>query len=238
MEIEIIPAVDIKDGKCVRLEQGDFDKEKVYGENPVKMSGYWENQGARRLHVVDLDGAKTGKPVNLDLINRIAASLKIPLQLGGGVRSLKIIEQYIKNGVDRVIIGTMALKNPEMVKKAVEKFGSDKIVVGVDARKGKVAVEGWLEESEKEVSEVVKSLKNKGVKTFIYTDIGKDGMLIGPDVEGMKRLLKIKGVNIIASGGISSQKDLEKLSKIGVKQAIVGKALYDNKLDHDILKRD
>ncbi len=235
MELEVIPAIDIKDGKCVRLKQGDFNREKIYGENPVEMAEYWEQKGAKRLHVVDLDGAKEGRPVNLDLIENIVSKLNIPLQLGGGIRSLEIMNKYLERGVDRVITGTLALKSPETVEEAVNKFGTEKIVAGVDAREGKVTVEGWLEESEQQIYEVINDLKERGITTFIYTDISKDGMLEGPDLKGLEELMGIKNINLIASGGISSLEDIKNLSKIGIKQAIVGKALYDGKLNPEQL---
>lgn len=233
--MEVIPAIDIKEGQCVRLIQGDFDREKVYSKDPVQMALNWQNLGAGRIHVIDLDGAKAGEPGNLPLIEDITQALEIPVQLGGGIRSLEIIKKYLNIGVDRVILGTIALKKPEIVAQAVSSLGAEKIVVGVDAREGKVAVEGWLETSDNQVEEVIKDLKVRGVQTFIYTDISRDGMLSGPDVEGLKNLLKIKDIDIIASGGISSSKDLDKLEKIGIEKAIVGKALYDGELDLDSL---
>ncbi|MFW6278793.1 MAG: 1-(5-phosphoribosyl)-5-[(5-phosphoribosylamino)methylideneamino]imidazole-4-carboxamide isomerase [Bacillota bacterium] len=229
--MEVIPAVDIQDGKCVRLLQGDFDREVVYGENPVEMAEHWAEQGAKRLHVVDLDGARTGQPCNLDLIEGIASRLEIPVQLGGGIRNLDTIKKYLDVGIDRVILGTVALENPELVAQAVKLYGTEKIVVGVDAREGKVAVEGWQETSEKKVEEVITSLKEKGVTTFIYTDIGRDGMLEGPDVSGLQDLLQIEGIEVIASGGISSREDIDKLTEIGIEKGIVGKALYSGEID-------
>ncbi|MFW5985213.1 MAG: 1-(5-phosphoribosyl)-5-[(5-phosphoribosylamino)methylideneamino]imidazole-4-carboxamide isomerase [Halanaerobiaceae bacterium] len=229
--MEVIPAVDIQDGKCVRLLQGDFDREVVYGENPIEMAEHWAEQGAKRLHVVDLDGARTGQPCNLDLIEGIASRLEIPVQLGGGIRNLDTIKKYLDVGIDRVILGTVALENPELVAQAVKLYGTEKIVVGVDAREGKVAVEGWQETSEKKVEEVITSLKEKGVTTFIYTDISRDGMLEGPDVSGLQDLLKIEGIEVIASGGISSREDIDKLTEIGIEKGIVGKALYSGEID-------
>ena len=228
--MEVIPAVDIKDGKCVRLFQGDFEREIIYGENPVEMARHWEEHGAGRLHVVDLDGARTGEPCNLSLINEIVQELSIPVQLGGGIRTTDIVDKYIQAGIDRVIMGTAALRNPELVARVVETFGSDRIAVGVDARNNMVAVEGWQETSEKTVQEVIFTLKEKGVTTFIYTDISRDGMLGGPDTEGLQELLDIEGVNIIASGGISSPGDIKELARLGVKHGIVGKALYSGEL--------
>lgn len=233
--MEVIPAIDIKNGRCVRLIQGDFNKEKVYGENPVQMALHWENQGARRIHIVDLDGAKEGVPRNLSLIKDLVKAVKIPVQLGGGIRSLEIMKKYLELGVDRVIVGTLALKNPDLVEKSIKLLGEDKIVAGVDAKKGKVAVEGWLETSEKKIKEVILDLKKRGVKTFIYTDISRDGMLSGPDIEGLEQLIQVNDIEIIASGGVSSGKDLNQLEKIGIDKAVVGKALYDGRLKTDNL---
>ena len=228
--MQVIPAVDIKDGQCVRLFQGDFDREVVYGEKPVEMAQHWQEKGAERLHVVDLDGAKNGVPRNKDIISEIVNVLKIPVQLGGGIRSLELIKQYLDLGVDRVILGTIALEDPDLVAEAVDNFGSARIVAGVDAWDGKVAVEGWVETSDREVTEVVELLKDKGVKTFIYTDISRDGMLSGPDVKGLQQLKALEGINVIASGGISSVADLKKLEQAGIEEAIVGKALYSGEI--------
>lgn len=236
--MQVIPAIDLKEGYCVRLLKGDFDKETVYSKEPVQMAKYWQEQGARRLHMVDLDGARDGKPKNLEVISKIASKLKIPVQLGGGIRTLETIDYYLDSGVDRVILGTAALQSPELVETAVEKYGSSKIVVGVDARKGIVSVNGWLEDSEKTVDNLIAEMKEKGVSIFIYTDITRDGTLEGPDIEGMGRLNKIKDIEIIASGGVSSIDDLKNLQEIGVKSAIVGKALYTTDIDPDLRKLD
>lgn len=231
--MEIIPAIDIKGGHCVRLLRGDYDKETVYSKNPGQMAKYWEQQGAKRLHMVDLDGARDGKPVNLDIINEITSSITIPVQLGGGIRSIATIEQYLSSGLDRVILGTIALEKPDIVKQAIAMYGPDKIVVGVDARKGRVAVKGWLKESSKKVEDLVAEMKNFGVRTFIYTDISKDGTLEGPDMEGLKKYNQIEDINLIASGGVSNIEDLKRVKDIGIKSIIVGKALYTEDLSHD-----
>ncbi|MFP4661059.1 MAG: 1-(5-phosphoribosyl)-5-[(5-phosphoribosylamino)methylideneamino]imidazole-4-carboxamide isomerase [Halanaerobiales bacterium] len=232
--MEIIPAIDLKDGRCVRLVKGDYNRETVYSQEPLKMAEHWQNQGATRLHMVDLDGAKDGMPVNLDIIKEITAALEIPVQLGGGIRSLEIIDNYLKSGVGRVILGTIALQEPEVVKKAVDKYGPEKIVVGVDAKKGKVAVNGWLEDSQKTVEEMIEQMKALGVRIFIYTDISKDGTLEGPDIEGLEKYNQIDGIELVASGGVSCFEDLEKLVKINIGSVIVGKALYTGDLSEDI----
>lgn len=232
--MEIIPAIDLKDGRCVRLVKGDYKQETVYSEKPEKMALYWQEQGASRLHLVDLDGAKDGRPVNLEVIEKITKLISIPVQLGGGIRSLETIDSYLESGVDRVIVGTIALQNPEVVKKAVLKYGPEKVLVGVDAKAGKVAVNGWLENSQKSVEEMIFEMKKLGVRIFIYTDISKDGTLQGPDLEGLKRYNQIDGIELIASGGVSSFADLKTLDNLDIASVIVGKALYTGNLPNNI----
>ncbi len=232
--MKIIPAIDLRDGRCVRLVKGDYNRETIYSQEPLEMAKHWQEQGATRLHVVDLDGAKDGKPVNLEIIKEITAALDIPVQLGGGIRSLDIIDNYLQSGVDRVILGTIALQKPEVVKAAVEKHGSEKIVVGVDAKDGKVAVNGWLEDSQKTVEEMIEEMKDYGVKVFIYTDISKDGTLEGPDLVGLKKYNQINDIDLVASGGVSSFEDLEELVKIDIASVIVGKALYAGEISENI----
>lgn len=232
--MEIIPAIDLKDGCCVRLIKGDYNRETVYSQEPQQMAKHWQDKGAARLHVVDLDGAKDGKPVNLEIIEEITGALDIPVQLGGGIRSLEIIDHYLKSGVDRVILGTIALQKPGIVKEAVDRYGPEKIVVGVDAKKGRVAVNGWLEESQKTVEDMIDEMKDLGVKIFIYTDISKDGTLEGPDMAGLRNYNQIADIELIASGGVSSFEDLKELVKINIASVIVGKALYSGNLSEDI----
>lgn len=234
--MEVIPAIDLKDGCCVRLVRGDYEQKTVYSREPQEMAKYWQKQGAKTLHLVDLDGAKDGKPVNLEIIKEITALLDIPVQLGGGIRSLETIDYYLQSGIHRVILGTIALEKPEVVREAVEKYGPEKIVVGVDARDGKVAVKGWLEDSQKTVEELIAEMKELGVRIFIYTDISKDGTLTGPDLEGLKKYNAIEGIELIASGGVSSYEDLLELRKIGIGSVIVGKALYTGDLSNDLRK--
>jgi phosphoribosylformimino-5-aminoimidazole carboxamide ribotide isomerase len=231
--VEVIPAVDLKDGQCVRLKQGEYAREVVYSREPVEMARYWQNKGASRLHLVDLDGAREGKPENLDLIREIVRGLTIPIQLGGGIRSLKTIELYLESGVERVILGTIALEQPELVRQALDLFGKERIVIGVDARDGMVAVRGWLQTSNVRVDELILKMKEIGVTIFIYTDISRDGMLTGPDIEGLCRLNQPAEIELIASGGISSFQDLKKLSQAGIKSAIIGKALYTGDIKPD-----
>ena len=232
--MEIIPAIDLKDGRCVRLVRGDYEQETVYSQEPVQMARYWQDQGADRLHLVDLDGAKDGKPVNLEIIKEIIDVQEIPIQLGGGIRSLATIDYYLSAGIERVILGTIALQQPEVVQEALDKYGAERIVVGVDARGGQLAIQGWLETSSKTVEEMIQEMKEMGVRTFIYTDISKDGTLQGPDLEGLKKYNQIPGIELIASGGVSSFADLEELASIGIKSVIVGKAFYSGALDNNI----
>lgn len=226
----IYPAIDIKDGKCVRLFQGDFSKTTVYSEDPVNIASQWESQGAKYLHIVDLDGALAGSPQNLGVIQNIISSINIPVQVGGGIRNVVTAHSLIESGADRIIMGTSAIKSPETLKQAVKKLGS-KLVVGVDAKNGKVAVEGWEETSECNAADFVSTVENMGVKTVIYTDISKDGTLQGPNIEGIKELLSRSGIDIIASGGVGSLKDLINLKELGVSGAIVGKALYSGNIN-------
>lgn len=229
--MKIYPAIDIKNGKCVRLKQGKFNEQTIYSDSPYMIAKKWEDSKASYIHVVDLDGALDGNWTNKDTIKRIVESVNIPVQTGGGIRSTKDIEDRLDVGISRVIIGTLAVKDPEFVKNAVEKFGSDKIVVGIDAKDGMVATDGWETVSELSAVELCKKMKSYGVKTIVYTDIAKDGMLIGPNIDYTKYLIDETGLDIIASGGISSIEDLKEVKSINAEGAIVGKALYTDKVD-------
>lgn len=228
--MRIYPAIDIKDGKCVRLTQGSFSDVTVYGDEPVEIAKKWELSGAEFLHTVDLDGAQKGSGINRQVIIKIAQTLKIPVQTGGGIRTIEDIRELIEGGVSRVILGTVAVKNPELVAQAVEEFG-DKIAVGIDAKDGLVAISGWEEVSSVSALELAEQMCNKGVKTIIYTDIATDGMLTGPNVSAMKQMADSVSANIIASGGVGSTDDIISLISTGVEGVIVGKALYAGKVD-------
>ena len=228
--MQIYPAVDIKNGKCVRLKQGNFDNVTIYEQNPVKAAQNWIEQGATYLHIVDLDGAKQGNSENEKIIADIVKLSDVPVQTGGGVRSLEDIERKLSKGVSRVILGTIAVKQQELVQKAVQKFGADKIVVGIDAKQGKVAIAGWEEVSNISALELCFTMKKYGVKTIIYTDIAKDGMMSGVNLESTKEMIQKTGMNIIASGGISSMQHLENVQNINASGVIVGKALYQGAL--------
>lgn len=232
----IFPAIDIVSGKCVRLYQGDYDKKTVYADSPADAALDWERQGAEFLHLVDLDGAKAGKIVNLDSILSICSSLKIPCELGGGIRTVDDAKSAFDSGISRVIIGTAAIRNPALVTNLINKFGTDKVVLGIDARDGKVAVSGWLETTSQDAISLAKNFAGLGVKRFIYTDISKDGALSGPNFEMTARFCEeLNGCFVIASGGIGSIdhiKDLIRYSKLysNLEGVIVGKALYEKKI--------
>lgn len=228
--MQIYPAIDIIDGKAVRLSQGKFDDVTVFNENPVEAAGNWVNSGATYIHLVDLDGARYGKSFVIDIIKNIKKAYGIPVQTGGGVRTMEDIDIRINAGADRIIIGTAAVKNPELVKSAVEKYG-DKIAVGVDAKNGMVAISGWEEVSDISAVDLCLKMKAYGVKTVIYTDISKDGMMSGPNIESTKELIDKTGLDVIASGGVSHIKDIENVSKINAAGVIIGKALYNGALD-------
>lgn len=223
--MRIYPAIDIKNGKCVRLRQGNFDDMTVYNDNPVEVAKEWIKNGASYIHLVDLDGAKEGSGVNSDIIKEIVNLSDVPVQTGGGIRTIEDIENKLALGVRRVILGTVAVKNPEIVKEAVEKFG-DAIAVGIDAKNGMVAVSGWEEVSEVSAVDLCVKMRDYGVKTIIYTDISKDGMMGGPNIEATKEIVDATGIDIIASGGVSGMNDLENVAKINAHGAIIGKALY------------
>ncbi|TCZ75994.1 1-(5-phosphoribosyl)-5-[(5-phosphoribosylamino)methylideneamino]imidazole-4-carboxamide isomerase [Paenibacillus albiflavus] len=224
----IYPAIDIRDGKCVRLVQGDYNQETVYNDQPVEVAAEWEAQGAQWIHLVDLDGAKAGYPVNADLIGRIAKSVGVPVQLGGGIRTESDIDRLLSLGVSRVILGTAAIEDRKFVHEALRKHG-ERIAIGIDARNGFVATRGWLETSEVKAVDLAVQLAEYGARTFIFTDISRDGMMGGPNVEAIVAMAEASGQTVIASGGVSQLSDLTRLAQYstsGVGGAIVGKALY------------
>lgn len=227
--MQIYPAIDIKNGQCVRLKQGRFDDMTVYGNDPLKVAEDWVKSGATYIHVVDLDGARLGTSYNNEVIKKIAQELNVPVQTGGGIRSMRDIEEKLATGVSRIVLGTVAVKNPELVAEAVKNYG-DKIAVGIDAMNGRVAVNGWEEVSQVSALDLCKKVAKMGVKTIVYTDISKDGMMIGPNVNGTKEIVDATGVNIIASGGISTMVDIERIDSIGAHGVIIGKALYEGGL--------
>lgn len=228
----IFPAIDLKNGKCVRLFKGDMNQATIFNDSPKAQALEFENAGFKFLHIVDLDGAIQGRAVNEEAVKEIIKTIKIPTQLGGGIRSIEAIEKWLNIGVSRVILGTVAAKNPQLVIDACKKFPG-KIVVGIDAKNGKVATEGWVETSEISVLDLAKKFEDCGVAAIIYTDISRDGTLIGADLEGTKNLAENLKIPVIASGGVSCLDDVKKISqleKFGVIGAIVGRALYDKKI--------
>ncbi len=229
----IFPAIDLKNGHCVRLYKGDMDQATIFNDNPAAQAREFESQGFKYLHVVDLDGAVSGNSVNEKSVKEILSAVKIPVQLGGGIRTIAAIEKWIALGVSRVILGTVAAKNPELVIEACKKFPS-KIVVGIDAKHGMVATEGWVETSEITVLDLAKKFENCGVTAIIYTDVSRDGALEGVDIEGTKHLAENLSIPVIASGGVASMRDVKQvkaLDKVGVVGLIVGRALYDKMVD-------
>ena len=231
--MEIIPAIDLKGGKCVRLLQGDMERDTVFSDDPVAMARKWEDAGAPRLHVVDLDGAFKGEPANRRLIEQIVDALHIPVQVGGGIRALETIGSYVEAGVDRVILGTIAQRDPKLVVKACELF-HERIVVGIDAKDGMVAVEGWAEVTSKSAMALAAEYEDYGVAAIIYTDISRDGMMQGVNIEATRELALSVDIPIIASGGVSSLDDIRNLlplEKDGVEGVITGRAIYSGSLD-------
>lgn len=226
--MDIFPAIDLLDGRCVRLYQGDYQQTQIFHENPVAIARLWATQGARYLHIVDLDGAKQGHPVNLQTLEAIAKAVDIPLQVGGGLRDRDSVVQVLERGVTRVILGTVAVEQPELVASLCAEFPRQ-IVVGLDARQGKVATRGWLETSSLDAVDLAQLMEQQGVSALIYTDIQRDGTLAGPNLEALRQLASQVTIPVIASGGVSSLTDLLSLSAleaIGISGVIIGKALY------------
>ena len=223
--MRIYPAIDIKDGKCVRLLRGSFSDVTIYGDNPAEMALKWAELGGEYIHVVDLDGALKGHGVNADAIKAICNAVSVPVQTGGGIRTMSDIEAKLNCGISRVIIGTKAVSDANFVKEAVREYG-DKIVIGIDAKNSMVAIEGWEKTSDYRAVEFAKMMEDIGVKTIVYTDIATDGTLMGPNVEAMSEMVKSTNMNIIASGGIGSIEHIKSLVQTGVEGVITGRALY------------
>ncbi len=230
----IIPAIDLKDGKCVRLRQGKMDDSTEYGDDPVAMADRWVDAGARRLHLVDLNGAFAGEPVNGEIVRAIATKYpNLPIQIGGGIRSADTIEAYLRAGVQWVIIGTKAVKEPGFVTDMCKQFPGH-IIVGLDAKDGRVATDGWAEVSEVLATDLAKRFANDGVEAIVYTDISRDGMMQGVNVEATAALAEAGGIPVIASGGVTNMDDLRRLATVadkGILGAITGRAIYEGTLD-------
>ena len=227
----VLPAIDLKAGEVVRLKQGDFERKTVYSQNPLEIAEDFAAKGAEWLHLVDLDGASAGKSKNFNVIKKIAAETELKIQTGGGIRKKEDVKRLLDLGVKRAIIGTMAVKDPDTLAEILEEFGAESILVSIDARDGKVATSGWLEESERDMLDFAKEMESLGIKYILYTDIGRDGMLSGPDFKGLKKLQEETNLNIIASGGISSNQDLYDLAAEDFYGAITGQAIYQGKVD-------
>ena len=229
--MQLYPAIDMKNGRCVRLCQGKFKNITVYSEHPEEIAALWQKKKATFLHLVDLDGALAGLSVNEETIKKIVSSVNIPVEIGGGIRSEEAVKNMLSLGVKRVIIGTKAVEEPEFLKDMVEKFGADAIAAGIDAKDGMVAIQGWEQVSTVTATELCLKMKEYGVKHIIYTDISRDGMLSGPNIPATKKLTLETGLDIIASGGVSCMEDLQSLYDAGISGAIIGKALYENRVD-------
>ena len=230
----LIPAIDLKNGFCVRLLQGESDKETVYSNDPAAMAVKFEEAGAERLHLVDLDGAFQGEGANISSIHSILKNVSIPVQIGGGLRTEEDIDRMLALGVSAVIVGTMAVKHPDVLEKLLKKYTDGQIILGIDARNRKVSIEGWKEITEIQDIKFALRWKNSGIKRVVFTDISRDGMLSGPNLVALREMAQHTGLKIVASGGISSMEDLEQLKTLepnGVDQAISGKAIYEGKID-------
>jgi len=231
--MQVIPAIDLLDGQCVRLHQGDYDQVTRFSDDPVAQALHWQRQGAERLHLVDLDGARTGEPVNDAAIKAITAALEIPVQLGGGVRSFERAEELLACGLERVILGTVALEQPKLVEQLANRYPS-RIVVGIDARNGKVATRGWISESSTEATDLARRFSSSAIAAIISTDIATDGTLAGPNLLALRAMAEASSVPVIASGGIGNLEhllSLLSLEPLGVTGVIVGRALYDGRVD-------
>ncbi|MFC1485277.1 1-(5-phosphoribosyl)-5-[(5-phosphoribosylamino)methylideneamino]imidazole-4-carboxamide isomerase [bacterium] len=231
--MKIIPAIDLRNGNCVRLEQGKLNKETIYSNSPQEMAKLWENKGAKRLHLVDLDGAFTGSMINFEVIKKIRQTVNLEIDVGGGIRTVESAEKLINLGIDKIIFGTIAVTDPEIVEKACGKF-KEKITIGIDAFDGKIAIKGWEGITEIKADTLINQMEKLGVSEFIYTDISKDGMLAGPNTKAIKKICSITTQNIIASGGISNLDDIKALLDLKMPNligAITGKAIYAKTLD-------
>ena len=228
--MEIIPSIDLKSGRCVRLYQGDYQQETVYSEDPLAVAQTWQQQGAPRLHLVDLDGAATGTLVNLELISAIIDQLSIPVQLGGGIRDQQTAERLLEGGVERVVLGTSAVQDPALVRNLCQKFGSHRVVVAVDARDGQISIKGWTENTPITTLDLANQMRLLGVTRLLYTDIHRDGTLTEPNFAANAMLVNETGLAVLASGGVASVEHIRGLAKTGVEGAVVGSALYTGSL--------
>ncbi len=236
--MEIIPAIDLIDGKCVRLTKGDYDQKKIYNEDPLEVAKSFEDAGITKLHLVDLDGAKARKIINASVLHRIASHTSLSIDFGGGVQSDEDIKIAFDHGAQQITGGSIAVKNPDLFKQWIKAYGTEKIILGADVLEEKIATAGWQEINELEVVPFINSYKREGIQYVICTDISKDGVLMGPSLDlYQKILLEIPDIKLIASGGVTSEDDLVKLKEAGVYGAIIGKAIYENRISLDALKK-
>lgn len=227
--MDVIPAIDLRGGRCVRLTQGDYDRETVFSDDPVETARRWTGQGATRLHVVDLDGAREGRPVNDAIVRGIITAVDVPVQVAGGVRDLDAIDTWLAAGADRVVLGTAAARDPDMAAEACRRHG-ERIVVSIDARDGLAAVEGWRESTSQRAADLLRELSELGVRRFVYTDIARDGKLTSPNYDAIAEMVAATDAPVIAAGGVAEVAHLVRLAELGVEAAIVGMALYDGRL--------
>jgi phosphoribosylformimino-5-aminoimidazole carboxamide ribotide isomerase len=228
--MQIIPAIDLKNGRCVRLQQGRFDEETAFSDDPVSVALRWEQEGATRLHVVDLDGARMGKPQHFPIIRTIAKSVQIPVQLGGGIRETAIIHEALDLGLDRVVVGTVAALDRDWAARTFQRFGQQ-VALGIDASDGKVAIRGWQEVTDRSAFDFAREMEALGAKRIVFTDIARDGMLQGPNLVSLGEMMKAVSIPVIASGGVSRLDDIKALRVLGPEGVIIGKALYTGDLD-------
>ncbi|HVW36669.1 MAG TPA: 1-(5-phosphoribosyl)-5-[(5-phosphoribosylamino)methylideneamino]imidazole-4-carboxamide isomerase [Pirellulales bacterium] len=227
--MQIWPAIDLRGGKCVRLQQGDYDRETVFGDDPAAMARHWAEQGGEYLHLVDLDGARDGRPANLPAIRAILAAVKIPCELGGGVRDEETIGELLELGLSRLVIGTKAVSDPDWLRRMARRFPGQ-LVLGIDARNGRVATAGWLETSDMPATDLARLFADEPLAALIYTDIATDGMLTGPNLQAMAEMRDATSLPLVASGGVSSAKDVAALAALRIAGCIIGRALYEGKL--------
>ena len=229
--MEVIPAIDLRDGRCVRLYQGDYDRETVFSDDPTSVALRWQQMGAPRLHVVDLDGAATGTPANLETLRRICEAVSVPIQTGGGIRSLDSAARVLDMGVQRFILGTSAVEEPELVEQACRRFGAEAVVVGVDARNGMAAVRGWRETTGVSALDLIRDMIELGVRRFVYTDISRDGTLTSPNFGAIEEIAAGCDASLVVSGGVAAAEHVERLASMGVEGVIIGRALYTGDVD-------
>jgi phosphoribosylformimino-5-aminoimidazole carboxamide ribotide isomerase len=226
--MQVIPAIDLRGGRCVRLRQGDFDQETVFGDDPTAMAARWESEGAARIHLVDLDGAKSGRPVNVESVKRIVETIKVPCQLGGGIRDQATIDTWLDAGLDRVVVGTQALRDPDWFGRMAETYPG-RLILGLDALDGRVATQGWLDVSSVQALTLARQFEDLPLAAIIYTDIARDGTLDGPNVQAIAAMATAVRTPVIASGGVGDLKDLERLATLPIAGCIVGRALYEGR---------